>query len=825
MCFISFKKIRCVASPVLVLLLSASTLSGQQADQNRARGILSGQVVESISKKPLEYVNISLFRQQDTTLVQGGISQKDGRFHIGEVPRGTYRIRFSFMGFETLWLEDQRITEQEPVLHLGQLAMHPGTGMLDAVTVTADRAMLVFDLDKRVYAVGSDLTATGGSAIDVMEAIPSVSVDFEGRISLRGSQNVTILVDGRPSHFTGLDQVPATMIDRIEVITNPSARYDPDGTSGIINIILRKQRQRGTNGMANVNLGTGSKANGSVHLNHRIDRLNLFGNYDFRLQQMTGLNLNDQDRINQAGDTLVFIRQAEDFYRKGLFNNARLGADYFFSDRQVLSISATYNLRDTRPRNYSQVGLHIPEYRDLETSMERHFRGFGQEYVLSYSHGFGQNGGKLLADAFFSGSSGELARDVVVEPVASPQDREVMYEQSDAPGSLFSLQADLTVPLGGATLLETGLKTLGRNVEDDFRFFDRNPVTQQYDLNNTYSNHFLFRESIHSLYGILSHGFGKFRLQAGLRAEQHDIRTEQRTTGEESDRSLRNLFPSAHLRYAQDDAHSLSANYSKRVNRPSISMLNPFVNYSDPMNIGFGNPELQPEYIHSWELGYHYSANGRNVNTVFFYRQTNDIISRQMTLYSPDNPQTQTTFENLHHGISCGVELLAGLPLTRTWRFSGNLSYFNMRLEDDRLPDWKHEGDSWMIQGTSNWTILRRFDLQARFHYHSPTVTAGRTTGGGCQQHGGQGILNEVYYLDLALRTDVMRGNGTITLRLSDVFKTRTFDMYTYGDSFTSSLLRTTDSRVLFIGFTYRFNEYRQRQERDRGPSLLDELE
>lgn len=809
---------------VLLSLLMFSGLASAQNPGSGVSGTVRGRVTESVSGNPMEYVNIVVFRHEADEMVTGGISAVDGSFRIPDIPPGRYRIRFSFMGFETLMVEDVRITRQEPVFNLGTVTLQPGEEMMDAVTVTAEREVLMFNLDKRVFAVGSDLTATGGSAVEILEAIPSVSVDFDGKVSLRGSQQVNILVDGRPSHFMSLDQVPATMIDRVEVITNPSARYDPDGTSGIINIIMKRQRQHGTNGMLSLNAGTGSKANGSVHVNHRIDRLNLFGNYDFRLQQMTGLNLNDQDRITSGGDTLVFIRQQEDFYRKGVFNNFRLGADYFIGDNRTISATAAYNLRDTRPRNYSQVGLYIPQHQDMATSMERHFEGFGQEYAISYTNDFDRNGRKLLADVYYSTTRGETLRDIIVETVGGAG-KETRYDQSLTPGSMLSFQTDYSHPLGEHSRIEAGLKSVYRHVEDDFGFFDLDTSTGRFEPNPTFTNYFLYTEYIHSLYGIYSRALGRLQLQAGVRAEQHDVRSEQRTTAEENDRTIRNLFPSLHMKYLPEGSHSFSANYSRRVNRPSMSMLNPFVNYSDPMNISFGNPLLKPEYIDSYELGHHFSQNRKNFNTVFFYRKTHDIISREMTLFSPDNPQTRTTFENLHSGISYGVEFLVNTPVTSTWRVSGNLSYFNYRLEDEKLPDWKHEGDSWMIQGTSNWTILKRLDLQARFHYHSPAITAGRTTGGGCQQHGGQGILNEVYYLDLALRTDVMQGNGTITLRLSDVFKTRKFDMYTYGDSFTSQLLRTTDSRVLFIGFTYRLNEFRQRQERDRGPSLLDDLE
>ena len=286
-----------------------------------------------------------------------------------------------------------------------------------------------------------------------------------------------------------------------------------------------------------------------------------------------------------------------------------------------------------------------------------------------------------------------------------------------------------------------------------------------------------------------------------------------------------NVFPSAHVRYMMDDNNALFLNYSKRVNRPGISLLNPFVNYSDPMNLSYGNPELKPEFIDSYEFGYQYSQNRTAFTATLFYRETEDVISREMTLPTGDDIQTRTTFENLQSSVSYGLETTLNYPLFPWWRLTGNFSYFFRELKDERLPDWDHSGDSWMLQASSEWNITDRISAQTRFHYRSEEVTVGRTSGGGCQQHGGQGVLDAMYYLDLGVRMTVLNGDGTISLRLNDAFKSRTFDMYTYGESFTADLARRRDSRTLFIGFTWRFNEYRQRSDREREGSLLDEID
>ncbi len=820
------KKTGCQVFFIIILAQVVMPFTSAKAGVlSMADGVITGSVVESVSGQPLEYVNVVIYPKGDERMLTGGISATDGSFRIDKIPFGEYDVHFTFIGFEKNVIEGIRVNRERPEADLGIVQIRPGSEMMDAVIVTAERDMLLFNLDKTIFAVDRDMTATGGSALDIMETIPSVAIDADGRINLRGSPNVTILVDGRPSYLESIDQIPATMIDRVEVITNPSARHDPDGTSGIINIVMKRQRQHGTNGMLSLNMGTGDKYNGSVHLNHRVDRVNLFGNYDFRVHGMEGYNLNDRNRITAEGDTLRQLHQHEDFFRTGYFNNFRLGADLMFNPNNTLMVSAAFNLRDTRPRNYSEVNLFLPSDHNLYTSMERRFEGFGREYVMFYKRTFDEPGRELLADAFIAASSGDTYRDISVEAMRAQADNELYYLEASAPGMVVSLQTDYIHPFGERGRFEAGLKSIFRELEDDFKFFDVDVESGDQILNQDYTNYFIYNEAIHSAYGMMGYAVGSFHLQAGLRAELHNVDALQKVTNDAFDRSLFNVFPSVHTKYLASEGNSWFLSYGKRVNRPGIALLNPFVNYSDPMNISFGNPELKPEYIHSYELGYQHSQNRKSLGATLFYRQTDDIISREMTLFGGDNPQTHTTFNNLQSGISYGLEAVASYPLASWWRFSGSASYFYVQLKDDRLPDWDHSGDSWMLQASSTWTILKNWELQSRFHYRSAEVTAGRTTGGGCQQHGGQGIQDAMYYLDIGLRTNVLNGNGTISLRLNDVFKSRGFDMYTYGESFTSNLSRRSESRVLFLGFTYRFNEYRQRPEREREGSMLDELD
>ncbi len=803
------------------LIFSTLVFQGMVFGQKSQNISIRGMVVESLSHQPMEYVNVVVFPHGGDRMLKGGITKENGRFEIDELTPGSYDVRFSFMGFETLLLE--AVVLESVDVDMGQVELAPGDEMLEAVTVSADRDLLMLSLDKTVFTVGRDMTATGGSAIDVMESIPSVAVDYDGKVSLRGSSNVTILIDGRPSNFQSLDQIPATMIDRIEVVTNPSARYDPDGTSGIINIVMKRERQHGTNGMISLNAGTGDKYNGSIHLNHRVNRWNVFGNYDFRVHGMEGFNINDRDRITVEGDTVRQMHQYETFLRTGYFNNFRLGSDFLIDDKNTISISAALNLRDTRPRNYSDVDLFIPDPHTLATSMERRFLGIGQEYVLNYTRSFDQKGRTLLADVFYSASSGETTRTISEQTMNHVADR---YElESFAPGSVFAFQSDYVHPMGEKGRFELGAKTIWRHLEDDFRFYNLQQSGSEPILNELFSNYFLYNETIHSAYGIINRGIGMFQVQAGLRAELHTKEAEQRTTDEFFDASIFNVFPSAHVRYLATESDAFSLSYSKRVNRPGVSLLNPFVNYSDPMNLSFGNPQLNPEYIHSYELGYQRNKSGMSFGSVLFYRQTEDIISREMTIFGGDNPQTHTTFRNLKSSTSAGIELVANLPLASWWRLSGNVSYFYLSLEDDALSDWSHSGDSWMLQLNSDWSLGSNYNIQARFHYRSPEVSVGHISGSGCQQHGGQGILDAMYYLDLGFRANVLQGRGSINLRLNDALQSRNFDMFTYGDQFTSDLSRRSQSRVLFLGFTYRFNEYRQRTERPMEGSLLDELD
>ena len=475
-------------SSFLILLFcfacpATGPLFGMQPDTGPSpRGVISGRVVESVSHQPLEYVNVVVYHTGGSGMVTGGITEADGTFRIDGIPRGAYDISVSFIGFETSLIGEVNVDPASAETHLGTIELTPGEEMMEAVTVTAEREMLVLNLDKMVFAVDRDMTATGGSALDIMESIPSVSVDYDGRISLRGNTNVTIWVDGRPSHLESLDQLPATMIERVEVITNPSARHDPDGTSGIINVIMKRQRQPGTNGMLSFNMGTGNKYNGSVHLNHRADRFNFFGNWDYRRHGMEGYNLNDRNIITGQGDTLRQLGQHEEFFRRGVFNNFRVGTDFFISPGNTLTFFGAFNLRDTRPQNFSEVNLFLPAGQKLSTAMERQFKGFGREYVLNYTRNGNDNGRQFTADLFYSASTGETFRNIRVAQSASPADSELRYAEAYTPGRLITLQADYVHPFGEQSRFEAGQKAssaMWRTISIFLMLTKKQVITQQ----------------------------------------------------------------------------------------------------------------------------------------------------------------------------------------------------------------------------------------------------------------------------------------------------------------------------------------------------------
>jgi outer membrane receptor protein involved in Fe transport len=819
-------KTRLIAT--MTLLLTVSILSYAQAQRqgsgagmsSNLTGSVTGKVIDKLSNEPVEYANIGFYTLRDSSLVTGGITNEKGEFNIDKVPMGRYFAEVKFIGYNTLTVESFGVNPKNLMANLGELTLEPASENLEAVVVTGQRQMLTHNLDKKVFSVERDINAEGGTALEIMQNIPSIEVDMEGNVSLRGSQNVTILVDGRPSTYTSIEEIPSSIIETVEVITNPSARYDPDGLSGIINIVLKKRRDPGYHGMVMLNAGTGDKYNGTLNVNYREDKFNFFANASFRQHQMTGQTLSDRETtLSQGGTSLLF--QDQDFRRQGQFLNFKGGVDYFINNSNTLTLTGGYSSRDFGMWDITQTDLTMPSQTSQYFRENDGFNG-GESYnfALNYKLNGKQKGQELTSDVFYYSMLGESGTDLTQWWDLEQFDR--LYEQTESNflGNNLTFQTDLVQPIGNGGRLETGLKATLRSQDNDYLFSNKQDNT--WVLDELRSNNFVYEEQQYSAYAIYSNTFadGKFSYQGGLRVEQAFTNADQLATDDEPiKRDFLNFFPSAHIKWDINQKNSAQVAYSRRVSRPHTRMLNPFIDYSDPLNMSMGNPWLNPEFTNSFEVSYFYNLPKTKLNATIFQRNTTDIVTRYVEV--DDEGIAWSTFENIDESRSIGLEGVITQTIAPWWKVNASANYYNMKLYSDLLDERSSQGDNWSVRATSTWNIGKNVELQLNGNYRSPSVSVGGSMRF-WQTGGGQGITEEMYWMDLGVRVNVFNKKGTITLRVSDLFNTMDFRSSTWGDNFTSNIERTRESRIIFLGFSYRINEYRARRDKQPDVNGLD---
>ncbi len=815
----------------ITLLLIISNLPGSYSQPQGkqqgmpAEGILSGIVKDKTTGQGIEYASVALYKMKDSSLVNGTISNQKGEFRFEKLPYGMYKVHVKFLGFEATDIPRVLVSPKTPDVNLGEIILQPASKLLDDVNVTAKKEMMTYNLDKKVFTVDQNIAAQGGTLADVMQNIPSVNVDIDGNVSLRGSENVSILIDGKPSQIGSVDEIPASLVESVEIVTNPSAKYDPDGVSGIINIVMKKKKEPGYNAMLQLNAGTGDKYNGSLNFNYRYNRLNLYINSAFRQFAMKGASLTDRESVIR--DTLSYLSQDGSFRRKGQFGNITPGFDYSVTDKTRISGSATFGLRgfatnentNYQNKNYlSEKILETQRYSDIQMSSHN------MEYSLGFKHSFEEKKHELSADIFYSSDEGENTNDLSTDllfPIYHNSDQ-LQKTKNLMNSDVLTLQTDYLRPIGNGGRLETGLKATWRQTDYDYSFSNFDSIVQQWVADANYTNHFVYATAVYAGYAMYAGFSGAFSYQAGLRLEQAYTHGNQKTSDMQFDKPYFSLFPTLSLKYDISETQALQANYSRRVNRPGFMHVNPFKNFSDPYNISAGNPRLDPEYANTAELSHQARFGMTNLTTTLFIRQTDNMITRITTMDTTGI--ALTTFQNINKNRNMGAEIVVMQPLARWWKITGNFSYFKAQLSGSGISAKSLESNSWTARLVSNMNLPYGIDFQIMANYRSPVVSTGAGGGPGRMfEMGSIGKTKETYSVDLGMKKEIVKGKASLTLRVSDVFKTSKYRNTSWGDNFTLNTTRTRESRIVFIGFSYKINEYRRPKETRRSEDQMQE--
>ena len=785
-----------------VLLLSAFVPT-VVVGQSGGKGTVSGKVLDG-EDQPLAFVSVALYQQNDSSLVGGSVTDGAGDFAV-QAPAGVYFLRMNFLSFEERTVPDLDLKSGSS-LHLGQLTMQEGALGLDEVKVSAERAEMELKLDKRVFNVAQDVRSVASNASEILDNLPSVAVDVEGNVSLRGSENVRILVDGKPSGLVGvgsgdgLRNLQGSMIERVEVITNPSARYDAEGEVGIINIVLKKEQQKGFNGSFTLNSGWPTRYGAAFQVNYRKNRLNLFSSFGFDYNENPGSGFSNQTFFQP--DTLFSYARTREHLRTGYAGNLRMGADYSLSKRSTLTGTLRYSLGErlnTATLNYRDFNQQNELVQTVVRTDEEEEGQSDLEFNLLFRKTFAQKDREWTTDfrweRDFDNELSDLL-EVSDQPLVADL---IQRSENDENQEDFLFQSDYIHPLGPDGRFETGVKATFRNIENDF-VVEQQASDGVWQPLDSFNNRFLYQENIYAAYVMYGNKVGRLSYQAGLRYEYSDISTELRVTNETNPRQYDGFFPSLHFSYETENGPTWQLSYSRRLTRPRFRLLLPFFTFSDPRNFFSGNPNLDPEYTNSYEAGaLQYFEKGSILGSVY-YRHRTDIFQR-ITL--PDSLGNTRIFP-----INLGVEDVYGLELNGSytpwewWRINTSFNLFQSILVGSyEGRPLNADAFAWTSNGSSKWSINKKTELQVSYNYRARR----RTT---------QGIRKALYAIDIGASREVFQGKGTLSFNLRDVLNSRVRLVITDQPDFYSENEFQWRARFFQISLNYRINQKKQRPSR-----------
>jgi outer membrane receptor protein involved in Fe transport len=780
----------------ILLMMASLSLLAQQT------GSIRGHVIEK--DKALEFVNVYVKNQNDTSrIVAGSVSDSLGQFIIEALPPGSYLLTGQLVGYAPKRISVSVSPAQS--VDIGKFELQADVHVLNSVEVTAFRNSIQKTEEGFVINASSNITQSGGTAADLLKNMPGVLVDSEGGLTLRGKTPLT-LINGRVSGITGVDRsaqlqrIPASSIERIEIINNPSAKYDADAEGGIINIILKKSEDNGTNGAFAVGAGLGDRyrLNASLLLNHKSDKWNFGVEYDnwytTRTRKVNG------DRINYDIADEYYLKQRRFDERLIFYQNAKANIDFTPTDKSIISFEALWAFPGED--NHETLNNTLENSQgDFTGGRQRYSneirRSHTLELVLNYNKRFNNPDKHLVASV--SSSIGNDKENTGITSQSLSEDNEEMndfflqrthtYEKTN----LTNIAFDYSQPINSNGLIETGYKTILRFLNSDFE--RASEINGDYVIDPLNTNVFKFNEQIHAVYAQYTGWTGekslpRWKYSFGLRAEQvlNEGSTQDRTTDFEND--YFNFFPSANLFYYTKKQNNVKLSYSRRINRPGLGQLNPFIDITDTLNQHGGNPKLKPEFIHSVELGYNHSWNKTSLSVTGFYRERNNAIFQYAALDQNGVALSQPV--NFGKALTQGVEVIASAKLFPFWSINFSYSTYVVHIDDETITGISKNQTNWYTKLINDFTLSKNGKVQITGNYTSPSTIP-------------QGESIEVYYVDLGFQQKILKGKGRLALTVSDIFNTQQYGFSTSDYNFKFDRTVKLDTRAIMLTFGYAF--------------------
>jgi hypothetical protein len=785
-----------------ILVLSCFSFSFATNDS----GTIQGKVFDSETNEPLEYVSVAVYTLSDKSLVDGTITSENGIFNIKGLDNGRYYIEATFIGYDKTVVEDIEIDAGDNQIDLGRIILPRAISQLDVVEIVADELSVEYKIDRKVINVGQQLTTASGTAVDILENLPSITVDIEGNVALRGSTGFMVLIDGRPTVLESseaLQQIPANTIENIEIITNPSAKFNPDGTSGIINIITKKNKLKGFSGTANLNAGNFGRYGGGFLLNYTKNKWSAFIAADLNDGRRPGFEFNE--RVTQSDGSTYFTRSEGENNGQRHFWVLRGGLDFNLTDKDIFNVEFNYGygrFSNEGVQSFTE-GIMPGDILNQYTSTQYGERG-GAFYSIntSYQHDFEGKGHNLIAQIQYRNREGdEKSMNQLTDT-----DNQITSGQLNTevgPGSELQLNLDYTKPMGEFNKFEAGYQSRISRSKDVTELFWYNTENGLYELQPEYSNDTDYNRDIHAVYGIFGGEQGNFGYQLGLRGEYtYRVISAAAIEGDFTiDRF--DYFPTLHTSYKLPAEQQVMASYSRRIERPRGWFLEPFITWSDAFNVRQGNPGLLPEYIDAMEVAYLKGFGEHSFSFEGYYRITNNKVERIRGVFQ-ENIMISTP-ENVGQDFALGGEMVLSLNFFKWWKMDLSGNFYDYRLEGS-LGDQVFERQSfnWNTRFTNTFRVFDGNRIQLNSRYNSATVTA-------------QGTAGDFWTADIAISQEFWDKRMTGILQVRDIFGRVIRDQTSAGVDFNSYSEEYINAPQIALTLNYRFNNYKNKTENRSG--------
>jgi len=791
---------------IIFLVFYVSSVSAQRPEQKEVK--ITGKVIDKDSNQPLEYATIAFFSKRLNKMVTGGITDAKGNFSI-PVPTGTYDISIEYISFKSQTIPDKQILNSE---NIGSFSLEIDMEALDEVEIIAERTTVEIRLDKKIYNVGKDLTVSGGTVSDVLDNVPSVSVDAEGNIALRGNDNVLILINGKPSGLVGLNstdalqQLPAEAIEKVEVITSPSARYESEGTAGIINIILRRSKLQGLNGAITANVGDPTSVGLSGNINYRTGDINFFNTTSYSYRESPGHSYIFTE-FKQSGN---FIDEKTDWTntRKGLTTNT--GIEWYINDSASLTTSVVYSKNDSDRNSVNRL-LQFDENLILTGESDRLDPEINDSKTIQYSFNFTKDfeksGHTLTFDFQFEDNDQDRNSEVIFNGTATDIVTTIVDQTQ------ILLRTDYVYPIGENSQFEIGYRGDFDDRTTDYTVELLNENTNDFEVDTNLSNIFNFKQYINAAYVQFGSKVNKFSYLLGLRMENSQITLDQPTSGDFEKKNYTGLFPTINLNYEISEDENITLGYNRRLRRPRSFFLNPFPSRTSLTNIFQGNPDLDPTYSGKFDLGYLNRLGKFTISTSLYYQNSTNVMDwvsfetgEVVEINGIDVPVIQRGPVNLATNDRLGFELNVNYSPSRKWRINSDFNIFNSETKGDfNGQNFDSETLRWSIRINNKLTLPGKIDWQTNMRYRGPWEDA-------------QNIREGNFSASMAFSKDLFKDKASIAFNIRDLLDSSLFRGDVDTDTFFSTReIQYRGGRSFNLSFTYRFNQKKKRERSRNG--------